>query len=91
MRSVLHAEADFDGYLPMLHPAFVDAAARFDHLEPTEVLDGFMRAFDGLFNGVVNGSGRSAGEFEEFINEVLHGRSCSGFVRPVNCSRKEFL
>jgi hypothetical protein len=69
--SVLHREADLDRHLPVLNLPLVDVAARLDHLEPAQVLDGFVRAFDGLFNGVLDGSSRSAGEFDEFIDVII--------------------
>ena len=56
----------------MIHLSLVDAAARFDHLEPAQVLDGHMRAFDGLINGILDRSGRGAGEFDGFVEVVFH-------------------
>ena len=56
----------------MIHLPLVDGAARFDHLEPAQVLDGFVGAFNGLVNGVLDRSGRGAGEFDEFIDVVFH-------------------
>jgi hypothetical protein len=73
-RSGFHGEADFDGHLPVIHLSLVDIAARFDHLKPAQVLDGFVRAFNGLINGVLDGSGGGAGEFDEFIDVVFHVR-----------------
>ena len=73
-RSVFHGEADFDGHLPVIHLSLVDIAARFGHLEPAQVLDGFVRAFNGLINGVLDGSGRGAGEFDEFC--LLYTSRC---------------
>jgi hypothetical protein len=70
-RSAFHGETDFDGHLPVLHLPLVDVAARVDHLKPAQVLDGFVRAFNGLSNGVLDGSGRGAGEFNQFVNMVL--------------------
>src|ERR1039458_9624077 len=64
LRLGFHGEADFDGHLPVVHLSLVDVAARFDRLERAQVLDGFVRAFDGLINGVLDGSGRGAGEFD---------------------------
>jgi hypothetical protein len=43
-------------------------------LKPAQVLDGFVRPFDGGFHGVLNGSGGSAGEFDEFIDGIFHRR-----------------
>ena len=71
-RSAFHGEADFDGHLPVMHLSPVDVATRFDHLEPAQVFDGFVRALNGLVNGVLNGSGGGAGEFNEFIDWVFH-------------------
>jgi hypothetical protein len=31
-------------HLPVMQPSLIDFAARFDHLESKQVLDGFMRA-----------------------------------------------
>ena len=74
LRSGFHGEPDFDGHLPVIHLPLVDVAARFDHLEPAQVLDGLVRAFNGLINGVLDGSGRGSGEFDEFIDVVFHVR-----------------
>jgi hypothetical protein len=71
-RSAFHGEADFDGYLPVMHLSLGDVAARFDHLKPTQVFDGFVCPLNGLVNGILNGSGGSAGEFDEFIDWVFH-------------------
>ena len=71
--SAFHGEADFDGHLPVFHLSLVDIAARFDHLKPAQVLDGFVRPLDGLVHGVLDGSGGGAGEFDEIIDVVLHG------------------
>ena len=89
--STFHGEADFDSHLPVIHLSPVDTAARFDHLEPAQVLDGFVRALNGLINGVLDGSGRSAGEFDEFIDRVFHGliisrRPLSLLPRPAPAS-----
>jgi len=73
-RSGFHGEADFDGHLPVIHLSLVDIAARFDHLEPAQVLDGFMRALYGPGNSVLDGSGGGAGEFDKFIDVVFHVR-----------------
>jgi len=58
----------------MIHMSLVDGAARFHHLKPAQVLDGFVRAFNGLINGILNGSSRGAGKFNEFIDVVFHVR-----------------
>jgi len=70
----------------MVHLSLVDGAARFHHLEPAQVLDGFVRAFNGLINGVLNGSGRGAGDLNEFIDVVFHVRlfAAAGGARFVN-------
>jgi hypothetical protein len=73
-RSAFHGEADFDGHLPVIHLSLVDIAARFNHLKPAKVFDGFVRALNGLVNGILDGSGRGAGEFDEFIDWVFHVR-----------------
>jgi hypothetical protein len=73
-RSAFHGEADFDGHLPVIHLSLADIAARFDHLEPALVLDGFMRALNGPGNSVLDGSGGGAGEFDEFIDVGFHVR-----------------
>jgi len=74
LRSGFHGEADFDGHLPMIQLSLVDISARFDHLEPAQVFDRLVRALNSFFNGVLDGSGRGAGEFDEFIDVVLHVR-----------------
>src|ERR1035437_8315110 len=73
-RSGFHGEADFDGYLPVIHLSLVDIAARFDHLEPAQVLDGLVRALNGPGNSVLDGSRRGAGEFDEFTDVVFQFR-----------------
>jgi hypothetical protein len=72
--SAFHGEADFDGHLPVVYLPFVDTSAGFDHLEPAQVLDGFMRALNSLLNRVLDRGGGSAGEFDEFIDVVFHVR-----------------
>jgi hypothetical protein len=57
-----------------MHLSLGDVAARFDHLEPAQVLDGFVRALNGLVNGILDGSGGGAGKFDEFIDWVFHIR-----------------
>ena len=71
-RSFIHGEADFDGHLPVMHFALFYVAARFNHLKPPQILDGFVRAFNRLAHRVFNGSGGGAGEFDEFIDGVFH-------------------
>ena len=51
-RSAFHRETDFDGYLPVMHLSLVNVSAGFDHLEPAQVLDRFVRALNGLSDGV---------------------------------------
>ena len=74
-RSILYGEADFNGHLPMLHFPLVDIAARFDHLKPRQIFDGFMGPGNGLANGVLNGSRGGAGQFDEFIDVIFHAKS----------------
>src|ERR1035441_10047017 len=73
-RSGFYGEADFDGHLPVIHFSLVDSAARFDHLEPAQVLDSFVRALNGPANSVLDGSVGRAGELDEFIDVVFHVR-----------------
>ena len=54
---------------------FFNIAARFDHLKSAEVLDGLVRPVNAFFNGILDGHGRGAGKFDEFIDGVFHGRS----------------
>jgi len=56
----------------MMHFSLHDIAARFDDLEPGEVLDGFVSAFYGVGNRVLDGCGGGAGEFDEFIDWIIH-------------------
>jgi len=56
----------------VMHFSFFDVSARFDHLKPAKILDGFVSALNRLFNGVPNGGGRSAGKFDEFVNVIFH-------------------
>ena len=74
LRLGFDGEADFDGHLPVIQFSFVNISARFDYLEPAQVLDRFVRAFNGLINGVLDGCGRGTGEFNEFIDVVFHVR-----------------
>jgi hypothetical protein len=68
----------------MIHLSLVDVAARFDHLEPTQVLDGFVRASDSLGHGILDRNGRGAGEFNEFIDVVFHIRGCRAAASEVS-------
>jgi hypothetical protein len=54
-RSEPHGESDLDGHLPLMHFAAADLATRFDHLEPTQVFDGFVGALNGIHDSVLNG------------------------------------
>ena len=72
LRSAFHAEAHFDGYLPVMHLSLFDVAARFDYLKPAQFLEGFVGTSNGLVHGVLDGGGGSAGEFDEFIDGVFH-------------------
>jgi hypothetical protein len=38
----------------MIQLSLVDTSARFDHLEPAQVFDRFVRAFNGFINGVLD-------------------------------------
>jgi hypothetical protein len=55
-----------------MHFSLCDVAACFDDLKPAHILDGFVRALDGLLHGILHGEGGSAGEFNEFIDGVFH-------------------
>ena len=88
--SGFHGESDFDGHLPTIHLSFVDISACFDHLEPGQVFDRFVRASNSFINGVLDGARRGAGEFDEFINVVFHAivfttafRLCYAISRPL--------
>jgi len=39
----------------VIHLSLVDIAARFNHLKPAKVFDGFVRALNGLVNGILDG------------------------------------
>jgi hypothetical protein len=73
-RSVFDGEPDFDCYLPAMHLSLINLAARFDHLEPTQISDGFVSAFYSFFNGILRRGGGGAGKFNEFVNVVFHIR-----------------
>jgi len=49
-----------------------DVAARFHHLEPPQVLDGLVRAFNGVIYRILDGSAGGAGEFDDFIDWIFH-------------------
>ena len=86
MRSFLHREASLDRHLPMMNFSLFDVAARFDHLKPAEVLDGFVCPFNGCFNGLLNGISGGAGEFDEFIDGVFHNYGGVGPTSDKNMS-----
>ena len=71
---LFHIDADFNGYLPVMHLPLVDVTTRFYHLKPTQILDGFMCELNGIFNGMLYGSGRGTGDLDEFIDVVFHIR-----------------
>ena len=73
--SFSNGETDFDGHLPVMHFSLFNVATRFDHLEPPQVLDCFVRSLNGLIHRVLNGRGGGTGEFNEFIDWVFHVRS----------------
>ena len=62
-----------------MHFALFDVAARFNHLKPAKVLDGFVRAFNGAVHGFFNRGLGSSGEFGEFINGIFHVNSWGAF------------
>ena len=74
--SGFHGEADLDGHLPVIHFPLADIAARFDYLEPAQVLDGFVGALNGPPNSVLYGSGGTAGQLDKLIDGILHLRLC---------------
>ena len=49
-----------------------DVAARFHHLEPPQVLDGFVRALNGAIHRVLYGGAGGAGEFDDFIDWIFY-------------------
>jgi hypothetical protein len=50
-------------------------------LKPAQVLDGLVRPPDGFSDGVLDGGGGSAGEFNEFIDWVFHSGSLLIYFR----------
>jgi hypothetical protein len=72
MSSIFYGEADFEGYLPAMNFSLFDVATRFNYLKPAQVLDGFVRAFDGGLNRILNGNDGGASEFDELIDGVFH-------------------
>ena len=50
----------------------LNTPAGFDNLEPTQVLYGLAGAFDCGVDGLLDASGRGAGEFDLFIYFVFH-------------------
>src|ERR1035437_3135596 len=71
-RSGFHGEADLDGHLPVLHFPLVDVPARFDYLEPAQVLDGLVGALNGPPDRVLDGSGGGAGQLDKLIDGIFH-------------------
>jgi hypothetical protein len=65
-------EGAWAGFVEALVDSAPAGATRFNHLEPTQVLDGFVRTLNGLINGVLDRSGRGAGKFDQFIDVVFH-------------------
>ena len=55
-----------------MHFSLFDVTARFNDLEPAQILDGFVRTFNGVFNGVLDGSHGGADEFDKLIDWVFH-------------------
>jgi hypothetical protein len=41
-------------------------------LEPPQVLDGLVRAFNGVIYRILDGSAGGAGEFDDFIDWIFH-------------------
>ena len=85
VRSSIHGKANFDGHLPVMHLSLFDVAARFDHLKPAPVLDGFVSPLDGVAHGVLDGIGGSAGEFDEFVDGVFHVQFLDSRNRSLKC------
>lgn len=71
---VFDGEADLERHLPEVNLAFVDAPASFDDLEPAQVLDRFLGAFERTLDSILNGGGGGACQFDEFVNGIFHGK-----------------
>ena len=67
----------------MMHFSFFNVVACFDHLKPALVLDGFLRPLNGLFNGVLDGIGGSAGEYDGLIDGVFHVQFLDSRIRSL--------
>ena len=82
LKLAFDGESDFERHLPVLHFSLFDIAARFNDLKPRQVLDGFVRALNGVANGLFDGNGGSASKFDEFIDVVFHVRF---FILGLSC------
>ncbi len=70
--SSLQRKADFEGNLPMLYLAVLNAASRFKDLEPGEIVNRLAGAFEGEIHRLLDTVGGSTGEFNGFIDMFIH-------------------
>ncbi len=69
---LVEREADFQRHLPVGNLAFFDVAARFAHLKPAHVANGFPGARQRVFHGVVKRIRRRTNQLDFFVNVISH-------------------
>ncbi len=72
--SRIERETNFDRHLPMFHGGLIDVAPRLGDNEPAQPVNRLTGAFDGVVHGIFNGGGGSAGEFNDLVDMIFHGR-----------------
>ena len=72
-RSGFDREPHFDGHLVMQDLAAIDVPARFEHLEPADIIDGAGRASDRSLDRILDAGRRGADELDDFV-DVVHAR-----------------
>ncbi len=68
----IQRESHFHRDLPMFDGGLVDVAANLSDFEPAQIVQRSGGALKGVVHGVLHRSGRSAGEFDDFVNVIVH-------------------
>jgi hypothetical protein len=71
-RSCVSGKTNYVVNLPMIHFILFNAATRFDHLKPAQMINSLMRPFYGHSHSHLNELGECAGLLDKFINRVFH-------------------
>jgi hypothetical protein len=74
-RSGVEREAHFNRDLPVFHSVLVNVAAHFGHLKPAQPMKRGAGAFEGVVNGFLDGGGGGAGQFDDFVDMIVHNSS----------------